>query len=91
MLRQPRYVDDGCRLFPAVLSRTNIHRRYAQRGSFDPMYLAYTLGKLMFMELREKLRALHGDAFSLMAFHDAVLARGAPTVPVLESSLLART
>ena len=45
----------------------------AMRGTFDPMYLNYTLGKLMILKLREDYRAERGEAFSLREFHDTFL------------------
>jgi uncharacterized protein (DUF885 family) len=56
----------------------------AARGTFDPGYLNYTLGKLMVRKLREDLR----PAGSLRAFHDALLSLGAPPVPLARRRLL---
>jgi uncharacterized protein (DUF885 family) len=55
----------------------------AIRGTYDPQYLNYTLGKLMMLKLREDVRAREGDRFDLRAFHDRVLSYGAPPIPVL--------
>lgn len=63
-------------------------RKEAVRGTFDPGYLNYTLGKLLLLKLRENLRAKQGAAFSLKAFNDACLAYGAPPVPLLRCALL---
>ena len=63
-------------------------RKEAVRGTFDPMYLSYTLGKLMILKLREDYRAEQGAAFSLKRFHDTVLSFGAPPIPLLREMML---
>jgi uncharacterized protein DUF885 len=60
----------------------------AVRGTFDPGYFAYTLGKLQILALREEARARLGDRFSLKRFHDALLAHGAPPVALVRDSVL---
>ncbi len=60
----------------------------ARRGTFDPGYLNYTLGKLLLLKLREDYKAEKGAAFSLKEFHDRVLAYGAPPVPLLRPLML---
>jgi uncharacterized protein (DUF885 family) len=60
----------------------------AIRGTFDPGYLNYTLGKLMIRKLRDDLRARDGSRFSLRSFHDGLLAMGAPPVPLARRRLL---
>jgi uncharacterized protein (DUF885 family) len=63
-------------------------RAEAVRGTFDPQYLNYTLGKLMLLKLREDYAAEQGQAFDLKAFHDAFLAWGGPPVPYLRRLIL---
>jgi uncharacterized protein (DUF885 family) len=48
----------------------------AERGTFDPMYLVYSVGKLALLKLREDYRRYQGGAFSLRAFHDQLLSNG---------------
>ena len=60
----------------------------AARGTFDPMYLSYTVGKLMIRKLREDYKAKLGDAYSLQKFHDAFLAFGSAPVPAIRVQLL---
>ncbi|HEV2359897.1 MAG TPA: DUF885 domain-containing protein [bacterium] len=60
----------------------------AVRGTFDPGYLNYTLGKLMVRRLRDDARAQAGGGFDLRAFHDALLGLGAPPVPLARRTLL---
>ena len=58
------------------------------RGTFDPMYLNYTLGKLMILKLREDYRRVKGAAYSLRAFHDEFLSYGAPPIPLVREMML---
>jgi Bacterial protein of unknown function (DUF885) len=62
--------------------------REAVRGTFDPGYLNYTLGKLMVTKLREDLKRHEGGAFSLRGFHDQLMTLGAPPVPLARRRLL---
>jgi uncharacterized protein (DUF885 family) len=55
-------------------------RREAERGTFDPSYVLYALGKLMVLKLREDYKAHIGSDFSLRRFHDTLLGNG--TVPL---------
>ncbi len=52
----------------------------ARRGTEDPEYYAYTLGKLMILHLRDDQQRTEGPTFSLQRFHDALL--GAGLVPM---------
>jgi uncharacterized protein (DUF885 family) len=63
-------------------------RQEAVRGTFDPEYLFYTVGKLEFFKLREDYRRQEGTAFSLEKFHDEVLRHGGPPVRILREILL---
>ncbi|MDW8068276.1 MAG: DUF885 domain-containing protein [Anaerolineae bacterium] len=60
----------------------------AIRGTYDPQYLNYTLGKLMVLKLREDARAREGDRFDLRSFHDRFLSYGTPPVPVVRCLML---
>jgi uncharacterized protein (DUF885 family) len=60
----------------------------AMRGTFDPGYLNYTLGKLEILKLREDYRAQEGANFSLEKFHDEVLNHGMPPIRLLREILL---
>jgi uncharacterized protein (DUF885 family) len=60
----------------------------ALRGTDDPGYLRYELGKLMILKLREDLRRKEGSAFSLGKFHDAFLSEGAIPVPLIRRAML---
>jgi uncharacterized protein (DUF885 family) len=58
------------------------------RGTQDPMYGYYTLGKLMILKLRADYKKKMGSAYTLESFHDALLAHGDPPIPLLRPMLL---
>ena len=58
-------------------------RQEAMRGTFDPGYLNYTLGKLEILKLRDDYKAQQGDEFSLQKFHNEVLNHGMPPIRLL--------
>jgi hypothetical protein len=64
-------------------------RQQAARGTFDPAYLNYTLGKLMIRKLREDWTATRGGRTSWKAFHDVFLSYGAPPIPLVRKAMLA--
>ncbi|AKJ04982.1 uncharacterized protein (DUF885 family) [Archangium gephyra] len=66
----------------AYMTRINAERE-ARRGTSDPTYLVYALGKKMILELREEAKARWGKDFTLRRFHDAVVSYGYPPVPVV--------
>jgi uncharacterized protein (DUF885 family) len=74
-------VEQGVRFFreEAFLEEGSA-RREAERGTFDPTYIVYSIGKLMVMKLREDYKAAMGSKYSLKQFHDTLLGNG--TVPL---------
>ena len=70
-------VEQGMRFFrdEAFLEEATA-RREAERGTFDPGYIVYSLGKLMMLKLRHDYQEQLDGKFSLRTFHDAVLAQG---------------
>jgi uncharacterized protein (DUF885 family) len=60
----------------------------AKRGTADPTYGYYTMGKLMILKLRDDLRARRGAAFSLQEFHDEMLKLGPLPLPLVRRALL---
>lgn len=62
--------------------------REATRGTFDPGYLCYTLGKLELRKLRRDAERERGAAFSLKTFHDEVLSFGAPPLALVRAAML---
>ena len=63
-------------------------RREALRGTFDPGYLNYTLGKLMIKKLAQDYRREKAGVFSLKDFHDQLLSYGAPALPLVREVML---
>jgi uncharacterized protein (DUF885 family) len=70
-------VEQGVRFFreEAFMEEASA-RREAERGTFDPTYLVYSVGKLMLLKLRQDVKQAQGKAFSLRTFHDTLLANG---------------
>ena len=70
-------VEQGVRFFreEAYLEEASA-RREAERGTFDPDYALYAVGRLMLVKLRDDLEAREGSAFSLKSFHDRLLGQG---------------
>ncbi len=70
-------VEQGVRYFrEEAFMEESSARREAERGTFDPTYLVYTVGKLMLLKLRQDVKQRQGKAFSLRTFHDTLLAQG---------------
>ena len=59
-----------------------------KRGTSDPTYLYYTLGKLEIMKLREDMKKKQGAAFSLEEFHNNFLRQGFPPIKIVREALL---
>jgi uncharacterized protein (DUF885 family) len=59
-----------------------------KRGTADPTYLYYTLGKLQILKLRSDLQARQGSAFRLKDFHDAFMQQGFPPIKLVRRALL---
>ena len=57
----------------------------ARRGTYDPTYLYYTLGKLMIQDLARDYRQAKGA--TLKQFHDAFLAQGGLQIPLIRRLL----
>jgi Bacterial protein of unknown function (DUF885) len=58
----------------------------ARRGTYDPTYLYYTVGKLMILELRKDYLSQNGG--TLKQFHDAFLSKGPLPVPLVRKLML---
>ncbi len=59
-----------------------------KRGTSDPTYLVYTLGKLEIMKLRADYRRKEGANFNLQQFHDTFLKQGFPPVKLIRQTML---
>jgi uncharacterized protein (DUF885 family) len=101
LLRNARYIvgiemhtgtmtfDQGVDFFvkEGYQSRENGFRE-TKRGTSDPTYLVYTLGKMQIMRLREDYKKKMGAAFRLEQFHDEFLKQGFPPVVLVRRALL---
>jgi uncharacterized protein (DUF885 family) len=68
-------------------TRANAERE-TKRGTSDPTYLVYTLGKLEILKLRDDYRKLRGSKFTLLDFHDRFLAQGFPPIKIVRRTML---
>jgi uncharacterized protein (DUF885 family) len=59
-----------------------------KRGTGDPTYLMYTLGKLEILKLRDDYRRKSGASFSLQNFHDRFIKTGSPPVKIVRRELM---
>ncbi len=60
----------------------------ARRGTADPTYLVYTLGKLEILKLREDYKRKMGDKFNLEEFHNQFLKQGFPPVKIIRRTMM---
>jgi uncharacterized protein (DUF885 family) len=101
LLRDARYIvglkmhtgqmtfDEGVKFFREQGYQTAaVSERETKRGTSDPTYLMYTLGKLQIMKLREDYRKKMGDKFSLEQFHNEFLKQGFPPVKIIRREML---
>ena len=65
-------------------------RQQAARGTFDPAYLNYTLGKLMIRKLRDDWSASRGGRAAWRDLHDRLLSFGGPPIPLVRRVILGR-
>ncbi|HUP04136.1 MAG TPA: DUF885 domain-containing protein, partial [Bryobacteraceae bacterium] len=75
------FVNEGRQVRPVA-------EKEAKRGTSDPTYLVYTLGKLEILKLRDDYRKKKGSEFSLRDFHDAFLRQGFPPIKIVRQALL---
>jgi len=81
--------DEGVKFFENEGRQTHeVAYRETKRGTSDPTYLVYTMGKLEILKLREDYRKKMGDKFTLQEFHDRFLQQGAPPVKIVRQELL---
>lgn len=59
-----------------------------KRGTEDPTYLYYTLGKLQILKLREDYRKKMGSKFSLLEFHDRFMEQGGVPLVIIRRAML---
>jgi hypothetical protein len=63
-------------------------RQQAARGTYDPAYLNYTLGKLMIRKLREDWTIDRGGRSAWHQFHDRFLSYGGPPIPLVRRAMV---
>ena len=63
-------------------------RQQAARGTYDPAYLNYTMGKLMIRKLRADWTAKRGGEKAWKAFNDQFLSYGGPPIPLVRAQML---
>ncbi|HEY0684156.1 MAG TPA: DUF885 domain-containing protein [Steroidobacter sp.] len=63
-------------------------RQQAARGTYDPGYLNYTLGKLMIRKLRDDWAGSRGGREAWKQFNDQFLSYGGPPIPLVRSQML---
>jgi uncharacterized protein (DUF885 family) len=75
------FVKEGYQVRPVA-------EKEAKRGTSDPTYLVYTLGKLQILKLREDYKKMKGAQYTLQSFHDAFMAQGYPPIKLVRRALL---
>jgi len=82
-------IEQGIEFFvkEGYTSRANGERE-TKRGTSDPTYLYYTLGKLEILKLREDYKAMKGKDFSLEEFHNRFMKEGFPPILIVRRALL---
>ncbi len=68
-----------------------VARSEAKRGTSDPTYGYYTMGKLMILKLRDDYKAKLGTAYSLQNFHDTFITLGPLPLPLIRKAMLGET
>jgi len=82
-------VEQGMRFFrDECFMEEGGARREAERGTFDPTYLVYSVGKLMLLKLRRDYKEQQGAKYSQRAFHDQLLGNGTATFGVQRQLML---
>jgi uncharacterized protein (DUF885 family) len=71
----------------SVLAENNIVNEVDRYLTWPGQALAYKLGQLEILKLRDEARAKLGDRFDIRAFHDVVLRDGAVALPVLRANV----
>jgi uncharacterized protein (DUF885 family) len=81
--------DQGVDFFVKEGYQTRVNgTRETKRGTSDPTYLYYTLGKLQILKLRDDYKKKMGDKFSLKEFHDSFLKEGFPPIRLVRRTML---
>jgi uncharacterized protein (DUF885 family) len=85
-------VEQSKRMFVEIAFQDEANaEQQAVRGTFDPMYLSYTTGKLVILKLRDDVRRAResaDDPFDLREFHDTLLSYGAAPLGAVRTAML---
>jgi uncharacterized protein (DUF885 family) len=63
-------------------------RQQSARGTYDPAYLNYTMGKLLIRKLREDWTRSRGGRAAWKQFHDKFLSYGGPPIPLVRAQMM---
>jgi len=63
-------------------------RQQSARGTYDPAYLNYTMGKLLIRRLRADWTATRGGRAGWKAFHDRFLSFGGSPIPLVRQEMM---
>ena len=63
-------------------------KQQSARGTYDPAYLNYTMGKLLIRKLRDDWTATRGGRKAWKAFHDQFLSYGGPPIPLVRKAMI---
>jgi uncharacterized protein (DUF885 family) len=82
-------VEQSEKMFREVaLADAGNAKQQAARGTFDPAYLNYTMGKLMIRKLRDDWTASRGGRKAWKQFHDEFLGYGGPPIPLVRGAMM---
>ncbi len=71
----------------SLLAENNIENEVDRYIAWPGQALAYKLGQREILSLRDEAKRKLGARFDIKAFHDAVLANGAVSLPVLRQEV----
>jgi uncharacterized protein (DUF885 family) len=84
-----RTMEQGVAFFEKDGFQTHeVADRETKRGTSDPTYLYYTLGKLQILKLRGDYKNMKGAQYTLAGFHDAFVQQGFPPIKIVRRALL---
>lgn len=78
---------EACFLENSALSRSNIRTEVDRYISWPGQALAYKIGEMKILELRERAEKGMGDDFDIRHFHDAILENGSVPLSILERQI----
>jgi hypothetical protein len=82
-------VEESENLFrDAAFQDPGTARQQAARGTYDPAYLNYTMGKLMIKKLREDWTASRGGRDAWREFHNTFVSFGGPPIPLVREAMM---